>query len=126
MQQHNEGTPGQQHPPEYRRDLNPEANITELGAEPAGEQPAYRTAYDLKALHQRLAEFEDDDLKRIPVVLEGEPLRQGSTYIDLRAEQPSEFTATGDVRADLTTWYVPKHDVDHELWARLLGRSGAY
>ena len=50
-------------------------------------------------------------------------LDQGGTYIDLRDAERREFTATADMTAGDDNWYVPKHDVDYELWNRLIGIS---
>jgi len=80
-----------------------------------------RTAYDLKEAHRMLEGITDDGLKQIPVLWPGTRLDQGATYIDLREPRRREFTATADMIAGEDHWYVPKHDVDYELWNRLIG-----
>jgi hypothetical protein len=103
--------PGVQHPEQQRRDLNPEASPS--------EQPP-RSAYDMKDMHERLPDLQDDDLKQIPVLPSGSRLKQGSTYVDLGGER-REFKATADMVAGPNNRYVPKAEVDHELWNRLIG-----
>jgi hypothetical protein len=103
---------GTQHPDEWRADLNPGHDLNVSADVPA------RSAYDVKAVHRRLAEFEDDELKRIPVLAEGVRLRQGATYLDLGFERPRVFTATADMVAPADR-VAPKDEVDYELWNRL-------
>jgi hypothetical protein len=114
--------PGMQHPEPWRQDLNPDA-LAGQNVGPAAPHPAKdaRTAYDLKAAHRRLEGFTDDELKQIPVLPEGTRLAQGATYVDLRAPERREFTATGDMEAGRDNWYVPKSEVDYQLWNRLIG-----
>ena len=115
--------PGGQHPPEWRQDLNPDAAPDAPPAHDAAFQDGRRTAYDVKAVHHRLREWSDDELKRVLVVDEGEPLRQGATYVDLAEDARAEFTATGDMRAGPGHHYVPKDEVDYEIWNRLTGET---
>jgi hypothetical protein len=114
--------PGEQHPEEYRPDLNPDAmagqNIGVAGPHPELDA---RTAYELKELHRRLVGFSDDELKQIPILPRGSRLEQGATYVDLRESDRREFTATGDMEAGPGNWYVPKNQVDYQLWNRLIG-----
>jgi len=123
--------PGEQHPEQWRRDLNPDAmagaNLGRSGPHP--EEDA-RTAYDHKDLHRALNRFRDDELKQIPVLPAGARLEQGATYIDLAGEKPREFTATGDMEAERGRCLVLKSAVDSTLWNRLIGvenpeRTGA-
>jgi len=114
--------PGEQHPEGWRADLNPEAmagqNVGLAGTHP--EKDA-RTAFDLKDAHRRLQAFSDDELKQIPILAPGTRLEQGATYVDLRDPERGEFKALGNMEADRTTWYVPKSEVDYQLWNRLIG-----
>jgi len=114
--------PGAQHPDEWRADLNPNPlagqNIGAAGPHPEKDAP---TAYDLKDLHRRLRELPDDDLKQIPVVPQGSRLEQGATYIDLAQDEPHEFKATGAMTAERHHCFVPKSEVDYQLWNRLIG-----
>ena len=123
--------PGEQHPEQWRRDLNPDAmagaNHGRTGPHP--EEDA-RTAYDQKDLHRALNRFRDDELKQIPVLPAGARLEQGATYIDLAGDEPREFTATGGMQAERGRCLVLKSSVDYTLWNRLIGvdnpeRTGA-
>jgi hypothetical protein len=114
--------PGEQHPEPWRSDLNPNAmagqNVGVAGPHPELDA---RTAYDLKDLHRRLSEFRDDELKSLPVLPPGSRLEQGATYVDLRDPDCQEFTALGNMEAGRDNWYVPKDQVDYQLWNRLIG-----
>ena len=65
--------------------------------------------------------FTDDELKRIPILPQGSRLEQGATCVDLQDSQLAEFTATGAMEATPGHWYVPKSEVDYQLWNRLIG-----
>ena len=80
-----------------------------------------QTAYDVKELNRRLQNFEDDELKKIPILPEGSRLEQGATYLDLRRPGSTAFTATGDMIAGPDNWYAPKAEVPYWLWNRLTG-----
>ncbi len=113
---------GEQHPEEWRQDLNPDANAGQnYGGAGAQSDPNIGTAYDITESHNVLQEFSDDELKGIPVLPQGSRLRQGATYIDLQAPDRQEFTATGDMEAGPGNWFVPKSQVDYQLWNRLIG-----
>lgn len=116
--------PGIQHPPEWRADLNPDANAGVndglLGKNPVQAGKA-RTAYDLKNLHNRLQGFTDNELQEIVVMPPGSRLEQGATYIDLRDPQHKEFTAMANMEAGPDNWYVPKAGMGYVLWNRLIG-----
>jgi len=79
------------------------------------------TAYDIKDLHRLLHDYNDEELKRIRVVPEGDRLEEGAVYIDLSAPAPKEFKAAGSLVATPGRWYVAKKDVDYQLWNRLIG-----
>lgn len=108
----------------WDRDLRPNSSAGQnegvAGIHPEKADDA-RTAYDIKELHRQLSEFTDDELKEIPVLPAGTRLEQNATYIDLRAEQCKEMTARGDMEAEPENWYVPKSEVDYQLWNRLIG-----
>ena len=112
--------PGQQHPEEWRRDLNPNARA---GQNDGGDQQLSNapTAYEVKGVHRQFHGFSDDELKRIPIVPSGTRLQQGAVYVDLQDESLSEFKATGDMTVGTGNWYVPKDEVDYQLWNRLIG-----
>ena len=82
-----------------------------------------RTAYDIKELHDAIAGVSDEELKDVPVLVEGTRLRQGATYIDLQTPDRQEFTATGNIEAGRDNWFVPKSEVDYQIWNKLIGVS---
>jgi hypothetical protein len=114
--------PGEQHPEPWRQDLNPDA-LAGQNRGPAtdvAEQSA-RTLYDYKDLHRRFSGLADDDLKQVPVLAPGMRLQQGATYFDLNDADRGPFTATGDIVAGPENRFVPKSQVDYQLWNRLVG-----
>jgi len=113
--------PGEQHPDEWRGDLNPNRlSGQNVGPAASVRDKASRTAYDVKDLHDRLHGFPDDMLKQIPVLPVGSRLKQGAVYVDLNDPQARELRATGDMEAGPQHYYVPKDEVDHFTWNRLL------
>jgi hypothetical protein len=114
--------PGEQHPDQWRADLNPDAmagqNVGARGPHP--EQDA-RTAYDFKDIHARLSEMDDDVLRGIPILAEGSRLEQGAVYFDLRDPSTGELKARGDMVAGPGQALVPKAAVDHYTWNWLIG-----
>lgn len=77
-----------------------------------------RTAYDVKSVHQRLAdEFRDDELKQIPVLPAGQRLEQGSRYLDIC--EGRELTALANQVTERGDCVIAKTDVPYELWNRL-------
>jgi hypothetical protein len=114
--------PGEQHPPEWREDLNPDALAGQnYGRAGEAEGLTRLSAVDVKALHERLPHFTDDELRQITVLPEGARLEQGATYIDLGQERPAEFTATAGMLAGPGQCIVPKKEVDYQMWNRLIG-----
>ena len=114
--------PGEQHPAQWRDDLNPDALAGQnVGPASSQQEKAARTAHDIKDLHRRYSGLADDDLRQIPVLPEGTRLQQGATYFDLNDVDRGEFTATGDMTAGPENYYVPKDEVDYQLWNRLIG-----
>jgi hypothetical protein len=118
----NDFRPGEQHPEQWRQDLNPDAMAGQnVGAQgPHPEQNA-RTAYDLKDVHDRLSEMDDDVLRGVPVLPEGSRLEQGAIYFDLRDPDAGELKARGDLVAGPGQALVPKSAVDHYTWNWLIG-----
>ena len=113
---------GEQHPEEWRRDLNPDPmagqNYNGLGTE---AERTVRTAADVKDLHRALDDFSDDELEGIPILAPGSRLQQGATYIDLATPDRREFKATGNIEAGRDNWFVPKDLVDYQVWNKLIG-----
>ncbi len=108
----------------YDRDLRPNplagANSGPAGPHPEKEAP---TALDIKEFRRQFPEFSNDDLQQIVVMPTGARLAQGATYLDMRDPNRQEFTATPDMEATDANWYVPKTEVDYQLWNRLRGVS---
>jgi hypothetical protein len=108
----------EQHPEEFRADLNPEYRA---GQNDGTGAHRVRTAHDIKELHQRYNDLRNDELKQIPVLEEGERLEQGATYFDLRYPERGEFTAMGGMVTGPDNWYVPKNQTDYQLWNLIIG-----
>jgi hypothetical protein len=108
----------EQHPEEYRADLNPDYGA---GQNDGPSTPETRTAYDIKEVHQQMNDLRDDELKQIPVLVEGSRLEQGAVYYDLRHPEYGEVKARGDMVAGPENWYVPKSGVDYQLWNLITG-----
>lgn len=108
----------QQHPEEYREDLNPH-----YGEGQNYGPSVHRTipAYEIEELNEYLSDLRDDQLKQIPIVAQGERLEQGAVYFDLRHPQDGPIKAIGNMVAGPDNWYVPKSMVDYELWNLLTG-----
>ena len=87
-----------------------------------------RQKHDVTAFHLRksgmdLRGVDDDELKQLPVVPDGEHLQQGATYVDLYEQPRREFTARGDMSAQPGNAYVPKDRVPYQVWNRLIGEA---
>lgn len=111
------------HPAEWQPDLNPDHMAGQnIGQRSDDLEQGLPTAYDVKEVHRTLHDdFQDDELKQIPILQMGQRLQQGATYIDLRAAHREAFTATGNMEAGAENWYVPKDQVPYSLWNRLTG-----
>jgi hypothetical protein len=112
----------QKHPDEWHRDLNP----NHLAGQNIGQESDARvlesgTAFHLRKRGTSFEGLDDEQLKGVPIVAEGERLQQGATYIDLNQKPRREFTASGDMEADSDHAYVPKDGVPYEVWNRLIG-----
>jgi hypothetical protein len=110
------------HPEEWQKDLNP----NHLAGQNIGGVSDERVAAEWTAFHLRkrgldLGGVNDEDLKQVPLVAEGERLQQGATYVDLRHAPLQEFTARADMRAGAGNAYAPKDRVPYEVWNRLIG-----
>lgn len=117
-------SPGEQHPPQWREDLNPNPTAGQNQGDPNSQTDRLRgtrTAYDDKDVHNRFSEITDLGLKDLPIVPEGERLQQGAVYLDLSEDQPREFKARGDMKAEGSHRFVPKDAVDYQLWNKLIG-----
>jgi hypothetical protein len=81
------------------------------------------SAYDVKELHEKMPDFDNGELKRIPVLAHGERLEQGGIYLDLSAKENGPFTAQGNRVSEDPHLYVPKALCDYELWNKLTGKT---
>jgi hypothetical protein len=111
------------HPPAWEQDLNP----NHLSGQNIGQASDARIETEWTAFHLRkrgldLGGVNDEELKQVPLVAEGERLQQGATYVDLRHQPPEEFTARGDMAAGPDNAFVPKDQVPYEIWNRLVGK----
>jgi len=118
--------PGQQHPPQWQRDLGPSASAgANYGTEGPHPELDARTAYDDKDLNRALADFSDDELKRIAIIPPGARLEQGATYFDLAHPERGEFTAMSNMSAGPDQRLTLKSAVGYDLWNRLAALSRA-
>jgi len=115
--------PENEHPAEYAADLNPEPLAgRNVGSEsPHSTRASARSAEDYKEAHTLYPHLDKDHLRSIPIVPPGERLKQGATYFDLHNPQRGEIQATANIEAGPDNWYVPKSEVNYELWNILIG-----
>ena len=110
------------HPPEWQQDLNPNHLAGQnIGPQSDSQVDAEWTAFHLRKRGMDLGAVNDEELKQVPIVSEGERLQQGATYVDLNHRPLEEFTARGDITAESDNAYVPKARVPYEIWNRLIG-----
>ncbi len=103
---------------DFTEDLRPD----NLAGENHGEGLSLEyglSAYDVKELHNKLADLTDDELKNVSIVPVGSRLEQGAKYIDLQHLEQDEFVATAGMVAEEDHYYVPKKATDYVLWNRL-------
>ncbi|MGV3723928.1 MAG: hypothetical protein ACO1SX_23790 [Actinomycetota bacterium] len=112
-----------QHPDDVREDLNPDYRA---GQNDESSTPRLRSAIDIKELHERYPMILNDDLRDIPIIMEGERLEQGAVYLDLRYPERGEFKAMAGMSAGPDNWYVPKKSIGYELWNLLRGEKDEY
>ena len=115
-------TPGEQHPDEWRQDLNPDAMAGQNQGH-ASPQPGLGapTAAELKQIHRRYSDLTDDLLDQLSIVQPGTRLQQGAVYFDLRRPEIGEFKAMGNESVGEGDWIVAKRLVDFNLWNYLIG-----
>jgi len=112
--------PGDQHPEQYRHDLNPGPTAGQNhGLHRSGEAGTPATA--LKDVHRTWRDLSDADLEQLQVIPEGTRLQQGAVYLDLNDPVRGEIKALGNMEAGPENRYVAKHAVDYQLWNALLG-----
>jgi hypothetical protein len=121
-QQQKTGQPMDQQPDEFQQDLNPNPMAGQNhGLEGPHPEKDAANAYEIKELHSILEGYTSNELKQIPVLPQGSRLEQGAKYIDLMDPERKEFTAMGGMEAGTNNKYLPKTEVDYQLWNRLTG-----
>ncbi|MCU0565540.1 MAG: hypothetical protein MUF49_02970 [Oculatellaceae cyanobacterium Prado106] len=119
-QQQKTGRPNDQKQDEWQQDLNPNPTAGQNhGIETSASAHEYLTADQIKDLHRDLEGYTRDDLRQIIVLPPGSRLEQGAKYIDLKDPERQEFAARGDMEAGSSNYYVPKTEIDYQLWNRL-------
>jgi hypothetical protein len=114
----------QKHPDEWQRDLNPDHLAGQnIGRAAESHVAVGQTAFHLRKRGDDVGPLDDEELKQVPVLADGERLQQGGTYVDLKGNRREEFTATGEMSADPEHAYVPKDRVPYEIWNRLTGKE---
>jgi hypothetical protein len=110
------------HPVEWEPDLNPNHLAGQnIGSDSEQHVAAQWTAFHLRKRGLDVGGVNDEELKQVPVLDEGERLQQGGTYVDLYRQPTEEFTARADMRATRENAYVAKDRVPYEIWNRLTG-----
>lgn len=111
--------PEDKHPPEYQKDLAPDASKgLNFGLE--GRNFPTRVASEIKKLTEMLTDFTTDELRQIPVLCAGARLETQATYVNLANPYPHEIQALGDEDVGPDDLYVAKKDVPYQLWNRLV------
>ena len=111
-----QGRPTDAKADEWDKDLHPHSAVDETQVEKNAPN-----ASEQKELYGYLEGYTDDELKQIPVLSVGTRLKQGATYIDLADPERKEFKAMGGMEVGADNKYVPKTEVDYQLWNRLTG-----
>jgi hypothetical protein len=112
------------HPPEWRRDLNPNAMAGQnVGVdEPQPARDPGNAAYDRKDISALLGDrFDADELQRIRVLPPGTPLQQNASYIDLKNLDAGELRGRAGLIAQPDQWLVEKRETPRGIWNRLRG-----
>lgn len=115
--------PEGRHSGDALHDLNPHPaagqNFGLAGPHPEKDRPL--NAHDVKEAHRILHDFHDDVLRQIPILPIGSRLEAEAAYLDLRDPDRREFHARAGMEAGEQNLYIPKREVDYQLWNRLLG-----
>ena len=77
-------------------------------------------AIDVRDQHRILQLLSDDDLRRIPLLTEGDKLSRYKLYLDLHDPARADFTAEGTEVVKPGQRIVAKADVPNELWSALV------
>jgi hypothetical protein len=82
------------------------------------------SAADIPVLAERLNLFSHDELAQIPIIPEGQKLKTGVVYLDLRSPAAVPFIATDKIIATEANHYAAKIEVPDDLWNRLVEAFG--
>jgi len=104
------------HPPEEREHLEP----NRLAGQNIGRKHQTRSAAELNEAVRALDGFRPEELREVRVVVAGERLEEGATYVDLRDPLREPFTARGDIEVEEGSLYIPKQEVAFEHWRRIV------
>ena len=77
-------------------------------------------AIDVRAQHRILGLLRDNDLKRIPLMAEGDKLGRYKQYLDLHDPARADFVAEGTEVVKPGQRIVAKSDVSGDLWSALV------
>jgi hypothetical protein len=108
--------------PDWDADLHPDRGAGQNhGRAPSDRELMIPTAFDVKDVHRALREFNDEELKQIPILPEGTRLQQGATYVDLAAPRREEVKYNAGKQVEANELFVPKDRVPYWIWNRLIG-----
>lgn len=110
----------EKHPPAIEHELNPDHLAGQSTGPITDREVSLPTAYDRKDVQRILVDFNDEDLKHIPILTTGTRLEQGATYVDLFDKRRQEFKTTGAASARDDQLLVPKDRVPYWIWNRLI------
>jgi hypothetical protein len=80
-------------------------------------------ANDVKAQHRILQAMSDDDLRRIPLMAEGERLARYEQYLDLHDPARANFTAEGTEVVKPGQRIAAKAEVAADVWEALVASA---
>lgn len=102
----------------YRGDLNPNFRA---GQQYDGDHYDTIPAAEVKAIHDRYPDWDDELLESIPVMVVGSRLEEGATYFDLAKPEAGEWTGMNNITVADGEWIVPKSDVEYDVWSLITG-----
>ncbi len=111
---------------DFDKDLRPnEFAGNNDGADSAQNEKNAPSAYEHKELHSKFPQFDNAELKNIPILPAGTRLDQGATYLDMNNPDKGEYSAVGNETVGEKDYIVPKTEVGYPLWNKLTGKEGA-
>jgi hypothetical protein len=112
------------HPDRWEKDLNPNRLKGQNIGPHHVQDYSPRTAADIKELARTLTDFNQDELRDVPIAPTGSRLQQGGVYLDLRNPAQGPVQATAEMVARDENLYVPKAEIPSVVWNRLLTSVG--